>query len=76
MPLFEAKLWRSRLGFVPALPPGSRELASAVALAAIDKLAVWMVNHGLCATGQSLADALCLTEDLEHVAHVQLLSLT
>ena len=76
LPLFEAKLWRSKLGFVPALPPGSRELASAVAHAAIDKPAVWMADHGLCATGQSLTDALCLTEELEHVAHVQLLSLT
>lgn len=76
LPLFEAEVWAARLGFVPMLPPGSQELASAVALAAQDKAAVWMAGHGLCATGADLPEALCLTEELEHLAHVQLLSLS
>lgn len=75
LPLFEADVWRARLGFAPALPPGSTELAAAVAEAAADKHAVWMAGHGLCATGSTLAEALCLTEELEHLAQVQLLSL-
>ncbi|WP_301188141.1 class II aldolase/adducin family protein, partial [uncultured Desulfovibrio sp.] len=34
MPLYEADAWRVRLAFAPALPPGTRELADAVAAAA------------------------------------------
>lgn len=34
LPLFEADVWRARLGFAPALPPGGAELALAVADAA------------------------------------------
>lgn len=76
LPLFEAEVWRARLAFAPALPPGSRELAEAVAEAAAGRPAVWMAGHGLCAVGKSLAEALCLTEELEHLAHVQLLRLS
>ena len=75
LPLFEADVWRAKLGFAPALPPGTQALAEAVALAAADKDAVWMAGHGLCCLGQTLAEALSLTEELEHLAAVQLLSM-
>ena len=75
LPLFEADVWRARLGFAPALPPGTAELADAVARASLDHPAVWMAGHGLCSTGATLAEALCLTEELEHLAAIQLLSL-
>ena len=75
LPLFEANVWRARLGFAPALPPGTKELADAVASASLDHPAVWMAGHGLCSTGATLAEALCLTEELEHLAAIQLLSL-
>ena len=75
LPLFEANVWRARLGFAPALPPGTMELADAVARASLDHPAVWMAGHGLCSTGATLAEALCLTEELEHLAAIQLLSL-
>ena len=75
LPLFEADVWRARLGFAPALPPGTVELADAVARASLDHPAVWMAGHGLCSTGATLAEALCLTEELEHLAAIQLLSL-
>ena len=82
LPLFEADVWRARLGFAPALPPGGAELALAVADAAravgADKAAgaaVWMAGHGLCCWGPSLAGALCMSEELEHLAAVQLLAL-
>ena len=68
-------MWRARLGFAPALPPGTKELADAVARASLDHPAVWMAGHGLCSTGATLAEALCLTEELEHLAAIQLLSL-
>ena len=75
LPLFEANVWRARLGFAPALPPGTAELADAVARASLDHPAVWMAGHGLCSTGATLAEALCLTEELEHLAAIQLLSM-
>jgi len=34
-----------------------------------------MAGHGLCCWGPSLADALCMSEELEHLAAVQLLAL-
>lgn len=75
LPLYEAAVWRAKLAFVPALPPGSAELAEAVGEAARTHPAVWLAGHGLCATGKNLAEALCLTEELEHLAAVQLCTL-
>ncbi len=79
--LFDADVWRPRLGFASALPPGSETLALAVADAALkiggEKLggaAVWMTGHGLCCWGPTLADALSISEELEHLAAVQLLA--
>lgn len=74
LPLFEAEVWRAKLGFAPALPPGTTELAEAVALATSDKDAVWMAGHGLCCLGRTLAEALCLAEELEHLAALQILA--
>ena len=74
LPLFEAEVWRAKLGFAPALPPGTTELAEAVAEAARGKDAVWMAGHGLCCLGRSLGDALCLAEELEHLAALQILA--
>lgn len=76
LPLFEADVWRARLGFAPALPPGTTELADAVAKAGLEHPAIWMAGHGLCCTGEHLAEALCLTEELEHLAAIQLLSMS
>ena len=74
LPLFEAEVWRAKLGFAPALSPGTTELADAVALAASGKDAVWMAGHGLCCLGRTLAEALCLAEELEHLAALQILA--
>ena len=74
LPLFEADVWRAKLGFAPALPPGTTDLAEAVAEAAKGKDAVWMAGHGLCCLGRSLSDALCLAEELEHLAALQILA--
>ena len=74
LPLFEADVWRAKLGFAPALPPGTAELAEAVAQAASGKDAVWMAGHGLCCLGRTLGDALCLAEELEHLAALQILA--
>ena len=74
LPLFEAEVWRAKLGFAPALPPGTADLAEAVAQAASGSDAVWMAGHGLCCLGRSLGDALCLAEELEHLAALQILA--
>ncbi|MBD5417697.1 MAG: class II aldolase/adducin family protein [Desulfovibrio sp.] len=84
LPLFEADVWRTRLAVAPALAPGTRELAHAVARAAATLPetavnaaggAVWMEGHGLCAFAPSLGAALTMSEELEHLAAVQLLAL-
>ena len=83
LPLYEADVWRARLAVAPALTPGTQELADAVAAAAAtlppDAVktggAVWMEGHGLCAFAPNLSAALTMSEELEHLAAVQLLSL-
>ena len=80
LPLFEAERLRADLGLVPALPPGGLELAEAVAAAHAGKRAVWMAGHGLCAAAAgepeaALVAALAVSEELDHLACVQLLAL-
>ena len=84
IPLYEAGVWRARLALAPAIAPGSGELAAAVAAAAATLPAqatdgtggaVWMEDHGLCCFAPSLAQALTMSEELEHLAAVQLLAL-
>ncbi len=75
LPLPEARTYLARLAFVPALAPGSGELAQATAQAAAGCRAVWLENHGLVAHGLDFLSALALTEELEHLAKVQLLAL-
>lgn len=75
LPLFEARTWRQRLAFAPALPPGTPELAGAVAQAAQTAPAVWMEGHGLCCHGEDMAFCLGLSEHLEHLAAIQLESM-
>ena len=74
LPLYESEVWRARLGVAPACAPGTAELADRVAEQARRFPAVWMSGHGLCACGETLDEALGLTEQLEHLAEVQLLS--
>jgi len=74
LPLFEAEKLRAGLAFVPALPPGTEELARAAAHAAArpEVRALWMQGHGLTCLGGTLTQALALAEELEHLAGVQL----
>lgn len=74
LPLYESEVWRARLGVAPACEPGTSELAAGVAAQARRFPAVWMSGHGLCACGETLEEALGLTEQLEHLAQIQLLS--
>lgn len=72
-PLFETVGYREKIAWVPALEPGSAELAEAAAEAA-DKPALWLERHGLCVHGKTAGDCLALTEELEHLGRVDLLA--
>lgn len=74
LPVFESGVWRARLGHAPAFEPGTRELAEAVGRAAREHEAVWMARHGLCASAPCPGQALTLSEELEHLAAIQLLA--
>lgn len=74
MPFFEAAAQRARMGVAAAFPPGTAELAQAVGAQARAHEAVWMARHGLCCHGADLLTPLGLTEELDHLAAVQLLA--
>lgn len=75
----ESDCWRSRLAFAPQLPPGSPELAAAVAASFAARFpagiplpcACWLAGHGLCAIATNQYSALGVSEELEHLAHIQ-----
>lgn len=73
IPVFEAEAILSRLAYVPDFAPGSTELAKAIGEAARDHEAIWMERHGLVCWGETAVKALALSEELEHLAGVQLL---
>lgn len=73
-PLPEADYLRARLATVPALPPGSAELARAVGQAATLCPAVLLLNHGLLCWAETLAQAADLAEQLDSLARVELLA--
>lgn len=72
VPLFEAGLFRDMLTTIPALTPGSDELAQAVAQAAKEYKAIFLKQHGLICWGSDLTSALALSEELEGLAKIQL----
>lgn len=74
LPLFEAKACRKELTTLPGLPPGSSELALAVAEAARGHRAVFLYRHGLVCWGTDLTEALAWSEELESLAKIQLLA--
>lgn len=75
LPLFEADMLRARLAQAGWFPPGTRELAQAVAQAATFREAVWLSRHGLTCRASDLRTAVALSEELDHLAAIQLLSL-
>lgn len=70
--LYEAAQIRKELVQAPPLPPGSDDLAQAVAEASIRARAVHMAKHGLTCWGESLEQALNLAEEVEALAKIQL----
>lgn len=79
LPLYESRMWRQRLFLADALAPGSPELAQSAAKSLPNQAplpcAIWLPEHGLCAMAENLLSALCMSEELEHLANVQLKTL-
>lgn len=81
--IFEAQIWHDRLVWIDPWPPGHTSLAQATVLAlqasygenAPFPCAAWLSRHGLCALSSTLPSCLSLTEELEHIAYVQILTL-
>jgi L-fuculose-phosphate aldolase len=73
-PLPEAEFLRARLAAVPALAPGSAELAEAVGAAAATHPAVLLQNHGLLCWADTPQAALDFSEQLDALARVELLA--
>jgi L-fuculose-phosphate aldolase len=71
--LFESSSLSRELTVVGEIPPGTQELASAVAAAAAGVRAIFMTSHGLTCWAESLARAVALSEELDTLAHIQLL---
>jgi L-fuculose-phosphate aldolase len=72
LPLFEGRVFAARLTRVEAGEPGTPELGRAVGQAGRDFQAVFMDNHGLVCWGESMIQALGLSEELESLAGIAL----
>lgn len=77
--LFEADYWLQRLAHTPDFPPGDVRLGQACVAQLKEKPAplprgAWLSRHGLCAMGANIQDCLAFTEEMEHLARVQLLA--
>ncbi len=73
LPLFEAKTFMAQMAVVPALAPGSRELAEAAGTKARFKRCLFLQKHGLVCWGDNLKEALALSEELDGLARIELL---
>ena len=73
LPLFEGRVFADKLTHVPAFKPGTPELGTAVGEASATHQCIFMENHGLVVWGKDLVQALALTEELESLAHIQLM---
>jgi L-fuculose-phosphate aldolase len=74
LPLFEAQHWIKQMVRLPALKPGTEDLAQQVGLASVDYPALFMDNHGLVCWGRDVFNALSLAEELEGLAKMACLA--
>ena len=72
--LYEAAQMGREYVRIPPLPPGSEDLARAVAEASTRGRAVHMAQHGLTCWGENLEQALSLAEEVEALAKIQFLA--
>lgn len=74
VPLFATAALQKNLGLVPPFPPASAALAQGVGERAKGCNALFLQGHGLCTWGESLQEALALSEELEQLARIELLA--
>lgn len=74
LPLFEATCMLDKLNYIPAIKPGTSELAHIVGMAHKNFEATWLSAHGLVCHATNLEKALALSEEFESLATIQLLS--
>ncbi|MDL2272094.1 class II aldolase/adducin family protein [Desulfovibrio sp. OttesenSCG-928-I05] len=72
LPVYEAQTLRESLTILPDYLPGTQELAQAAGIGARTHKALWMERHGLAVWAENLTAALALSEELEHLAGIQL----
>lgn len=72
LPLFEGQVFARKLTRVPALQPGTPDLGLIVGHASREHEAVFMDNHGLVCWGETMTQALGLSEELESLAGIAL----
>jgi len=72
LPLFEGRIFAARLTRVQAREPGTPELGRDVGQAGKEFRAVFMDNHGLVCWGETMVQALGLSEELESLAGIAL----
>lgn len=85
LPLYEAAMWLPKFFIADESIPGTGDVAESIRKiighiagshqAGISDdnflpIAIWMPKHGLCALGKTLEEALGITEELEHLAHI------
>ena len=71
--LEEGALFLGPVALLPRLPAGSKELVQAAVAAAPGRNALLLADHGAFSWGESIEQALCRMEILEHIAQVTLL---
>lgn len=76
LPLIEARIYSKLLGHTPAEEPGTATLGRVVGEKARAFQAVWMEDHGLVVHGRELFRCLGITEELEQIARIQLLTMS
>ena len=74
LPLFEAEMFKAQMATVPALKPGSNDLALAVGQKARAKKCIFLQKHGLICWGEKIEEALALSEELEALARIEIYS--
>jgi L-fuculose-phosphate aldolase len=71
LPLFESDIFKKMMVSVPALTPGTKELAQAVGQVSEQAQAIFLERHGLVCWSETLIGALGLSEELEGLARIQ-----
>ncbi|HAA83593.1 MAG TPA: hypothetical protein DCE01_02215, partial [Thermodesulfobacterium commune] len=74
--LKEAEILLKKIVKVPSLPPGSNELWERVGEASLTSKVIFLQGHGLVTWGETIEEAVSLTEILEKLSKFELLKNT